>query len=161
MRIARLFGILAVTIMIAVVVYAAAHQYITAKQANIRENPSWLGKDTGAFFSYGDEVSVVSARGAWVQVSGNGQTGWIHQSVLSKKKLRDIRPMSTPRPDEVDVTLASKGFNEEVEAEYKKAHADIDFARVDRIEREWVFTPQESQAFLEEGEVNPPQGGQR
>jgi hypothetical protein len=56
------------------------------------------------------------------------------------------------------VALAGKGFNAEVEAQYRKGHQNANYPAVDQMERVRI-SPQEMVAFLDQGEVKPAAGG--
>jgi hypothetical protein len=57
-----------------------------------------------------------------------------------------------------ELAVAGKGFNADVEKEFKVDHADIDFTWVDTMEQMKV-SPQELMSFLTEGGVQPQMGG--
>jgi hypothetical protein len=59
-----------------------------------------------------------------------------------------------------ELALAGKGFNADVEAEFKKQHKEIDFSWVDRMQA--MKVPQEKiGTFLREGRLAPAQGGEK
>ena len=134
---------------------------VQVRTGQIRQRPSFLGTIIGEV-SYGDRVRVLAERGDWIQVSGGGLRGWLHTSALTDEELEltagDRDASSAASSDEL--ALAGKGFNSDVEAEFKARNEDIDFTWVDRIEK-IVVTPEEMRAFLNYGEVNPPGGGAR
>jgi len=57
------------------------------------------------------------------------------------------------------LALAGKGFNSDVEAQFKKTHKDIDFSVVDKMEKIKISSS-EMQAFLKDGDVAPKGGAQ-
>lgn len=57
-----------------------------------------------------------------------------------------------------EVALAGKGFNAEVEAQYRKGHRNVNYPAVDRMELVQI-SPQEMATFLEQGAVKPASGG--
>ena len=132
---------------------------VQVRNGQLRQSPSFLGKIV-AEVSYGDTVRVMAERGGWVQVRGGGKLGWIHTSALTDEELElaagDKDAASAASSDEL--ALAGKGFNSDVEAEFKARNEDIDFTWVDRIEK-IIITPEQMRAFLDYGEVTPPAGG--
>ncbi|MFH1278445.1 MAG: SH3 domain-containing protein [Candidatus Eisenbacteria bacterium] len=135
---------------------------VQVKSGQLRSTPSFLGAVT-ATLGYGDRVTLVQKQDPWLQVrDAAGRTGWIHQSALTKKRI----VMSAGEGDAQksvsgeELALAGKGFNSDVEAEFKAQNANIDFTWVDRMETINV-TPEQSALFLAEGKVEPAGGGAR
>jgi N-acetylmuramoyl-L-alanine amidase len=54
------------------------HATITTDGLNIRSEPSTQSEVLGSL-STGQQVTVIAARGEWLQITFNGTTGWIHQ----------------------------------------------------------------------------------
>lgn len=134
---------------------------VQVKEAQARDKPSFVAKVVGTL-RYGDRVDVQETQGAWSRVAlADGSVGWLHGSALTSKKIA----LSAGRDDARvgasgdELALAGKGFNSDVEAQFKKEHKDIDFTWVDRMEK--IRIPaQEMQAFLKEGGVAPKGGAQ-
>jgi uncharacterized protein YgiM (DUF1202 family) len=126
---------------------------VQVKTGQLRAKASFLGALTGEV-GYGTRVNVLARQGAWVKVSGAGKEGWIHESALTPKvvvmKAGDAPAGTGAGGDEV--ALAGKGFNSQVEGEYRKENGEIDFTWVDRMEK-FVVTPEQAAAFLGEGAV--------
>ncbi|MBU2500098.1 MAG: SH3 domain-containing protein [bacterium] len=126
---------------------------VQVKTGQLRAKASFLGALTGEV-AYGTRVDVVARQGAWVKVSGSGKEGWIHESALTPKvvvmKAGDA-PVGTGAGGD-EVALAGKGFNSQVEEEYRKENREVDFTWVDRMEK-FVISPQQAAAFLAEGSV--------
>jgi hypothetical protein len=140
----------------------AAGQVMTVqvRESKLRSRPSFLGT-TVAEVTYGTQVTVGSRQGPWVQVAApHGTSGWLHESALSDKDLAMVAggtEAATGASGE-EIALAGKGFNDQVEQEYRKQNQDLDFTEVDRIEK-IVVTPEQAAAFLEAGQVKPLAGG--
>jgi len=138
----------------------AREMSVQVRSGQIRSTPSFLGQIV-APVEYGDRVTVLSEQGAWSKVaSPEGAEGWIHTSALTKKKIvlrAGDEDVSTGASSD-ELALAGKGFNSDVEAQFKAENKDIDFTWVDTMET-WVVDPQEMQRFLKEGGVIPPMGG--
>lgn len=133
---------------------------VQVRNGQLRATPSFLGQVV-APLAYGDAVQVLQQQGEWMKVSGPGmKTGWIHSSALTKKKIvmqagaADVEKSASGQ----ELALASKGFNSDVEAEFKAQNKDIDFTWVDRMEK-YKVTPAEMKTFLQEGGVKPAAGG--
>jgi uncharacterized protein YgiM (DUF1202 family) len=138
----------------------AATMSVQVKNGQIRATPSFLGKVV-APLSYGDKVQVMETKNEWMSVTGPaGQSGWVHSSALTKKKIvmnaGDQNVQTGASGDEL--ALASKGFNSDVEADFKSKNQNVDFTWVNRMEK-YKVTPEEMQEFLKEGLVKPSEGG--
>lgn len=130
-----------------------AEMSVQIRNGQLRGTPSYLGKPMAAV-AYGDRVSVLVTQGDWMQVKAVTGTGWLHKSALSEKKIvlkAGASDVSNTASGE-ELAQATKGFNSDVEADFKKKNADIDFGPIDAMEKIKV-TPAEAQAFLEAGGV--------
>ena len=138
--------------------FAADTMSVQVKNGQLRATPSFLGK-TITPVAYGDAVTIVQQQGEWYNArSASGAAGWIHQSALTKKKIvlkAGAENVENSASGE-ELALAGKGFNSDVEADFKNKNKDIDFGPIDRMEKIKV-TPQEMEAFLKEGGIQPAQ----
>lgn len=140
---------------------AAKMMSVQVRQGEVRATPYFLGKII-ATLSYGDRVEVLGSKEAWFRVSarGKGVTGWMHSSALSEKRIvlkaggRDAEVAASGG----ELALAGKGFNADVEAEFKARNRNIDFSWIDRMQAMNV-PPERIAAFLREGGLLPAQGG--
>lgn len=111
--------------------------YVSVEEAILKEKPSFFSKSTNSVF-YGEEVIVLDTKGSWkkVQLTGNSSVfGWISESSLTKKKILASESKVTASADEI--ALAGKGFNAEIEAEYKK-QGTTNYDAVDKLEEKSV-----------------------
>ena len=126
----------------------------------MRSKASFLGSTVGEV-GYGTQVTVISQRGPWVQVTApDGASGWLHESALSEDELAMVSgsiDAETGASGE-EIALAGKGFNEQVEGEYQKENEDLDYTWVDLMEK-MVISPQQAEEFLNAGQVKPSEGG--
>ena len=133
---------------------------VEVKKAEVRSSSSYLSPVV-ATLEYGTRVEVLSQSGAWRQVGkpGQGPIGWLNSSALTKKKIvLSAGEARQTGADSSEMSLAGKGFNSDVEKQFKATHGDIDFTWVDRMIKMTV-TPAMMQEFLKEGGVTPPKGG--
>lgn len=153
--------VLAASLAFAVLAWAAGEQLsVQVRTAKVRAKPSFLGAPVGEL-SYGAVVTVQGRQGPWVQVTGPAKlTGWLHESALTQGKLamQSGGGAVGTGASGSEVALAGKGFNAEVEKEYRKENGDLDYTWVDRMEK-IVVTPAEAERFLGEGRIRQPQGG--
>lgn len=155
----RLTVLLALSVLVAAGWLSAGddkHQWVKIREVRLKEAPKPLAK-AGDPLGYGARVEVVRKEGAWCEVRlADGKSGWLHASSLSPKKivLKAGADDAMRGASADEVAQAGKGFNPEVEAEYKSAHADIapKFEQVDRISDPKGRIPVEAiLKFLSEG----------
>jgi len=134
---------------------------VQVKQGQVRATPSFLGKIV-ATLSYGDRVEALEDKNGWMKIvpPGNKAPGWMHASALTEKKIvfKAGSKEAETGASGGELALAGKGFNADVEAEFKSKHKDIDFTWIDRME-EIKAPPGKISAFLREGQLTPVQGG--
>ncbi len=125
------------------------------QRAMVRETPTPLGKIITTL-SFGDAVEVLEKQGTWCKVSlKTGQTGWMHEADLTSKKiaLRSGETTAEAKASEHEVALAGKGFNSDVEKEFKSKNKQLDFTWIDKMVQ--ITIPiSEMQAFVKEGELS-------
>jgi uncharacterized protein YgiM (DUF1202 family) len=135
---------------------------VQVKTGQVRETPSFLGKVIEPL-NYGDRVEVLENQGDWSKVTtAGGQTGWVHTSALTKKKIamkaggQDAQTAASGD----ELALAGKGFNSDVEADFKAKNRNVDFTWVNKMEKIKV-QPSAMQQFLKDGGIQPSEGGKR
>ena len=157
---AKVAGLTAAMMMAsAVVTAAAATMSVQVKNAPVRATPSFVGKVVGAL-DYGDQVEIQQTQGAWSKVAGAGVSGWMHTSALSSRKivLAAGQEQAKVAASGDELALAGKGFNSDVEAQFKAGHKDIDFTWINQMEKIRIPAT-EMQVFLKDGDVTPREGG--
>ena len=138
---------------------------VTVEQTQARAAPSFLGKIV-ADLSYGDRIEVLEEKNGWARIVMGGQAAsdapaaWVHMSALTTKRIvlkaGDVDVSQTA--SSAEVALAGKGFNEQVEAEYR-LQMGLDYAWVDRMEGITVSWG-DIRAFLAGGGLAPLEEGQ-
>ena len=133
---------------------------VQVKNGAVRSTPSFLSKII-AKLNYGDQVVVTEEQSSWSKISLSGvySHGWIHSSALTSKKIV-IKPGAADvekAASDDELTLAGRGFNAEVEKEFRTQNPDVDFSWIDRMEKLTVSQDQ-IQEFIKAGGLNP-QGG--
>lgn len=122
---------------------AAQQMSVQVQTTQLRATPSYLGRVV-ATVQYADRVNVLQKQGAWMQVQANGQTGWVNESALTKSRIElragadDVRRTATGE----EIALAGKGFNSQVEADFKAKNQDVDFTWIDRMETFKIEEPE-------------------
>ncbi|MDZ4198767.1 MAG: SH3 domain-containing protein [Kiritimatiellia bacterium] len=131
---------------------------VQVRSGPLRDNPSFLGRVL-ASADYGTGVEVLQTQGPWMQVRLGDLEGWMHQSALTAKRISLAAGAGDAKvaASADEVALAGKGFNKEVEAEYRKQNRDADFTWVDRMETMQIGE-KEMREFLKDGRVLPAGG---
>lgn len=137
---------------------------VTVKETQVRATPSYLGKIVG-ILSYLDKVTVLNqpanAPTGWVKISGPGGKiqGWVNIAALTVKDIAlKSGTTATQTASSGDVALAGKGFNADVEAEYKQDQ-QLDYTWVDTMES-YQVSPQTVSLFLSQGGLTEQGGAQ-
>ena len=139
-----------------------AEMSVQVREGQVRASPSFLAA-VSATLPYATRVTVEAEKGPWMKVRAAGPdaaAGWMHGSSLTRKRLKisagdadaDVAASSG------ELALAGKGFNSDVEAEFKERNKDVDFTWVDKMEK--IVVPVETRKqFLQDGRVEPETGG--
>lgn len=132
---------------------------VQVQDGQVRATPSFLGAVI-AKLPYGAPVEAQPEQNGWVQVqTAAGQSGWMHKSSLTTKKVAlAAGGAGASGASSDELALAGKGFNSDVEQEFRRQNPNVSFATVDRMTK-IVITPQEMLQFLAAGGVQPPTGG--
>jgi hypothetical protein len=134
---------------------------VQVKEGELRATPSFLGKIV-ARVAYGDRVVVAGTRGAWKKVSlrGGKLQGWMHTSALTTKRIALKAGQTAVRTGATqdELALAGKGFNEQVEAAFRKENRNLDYTWINRMET-FKVSPDLMNNFLAQGNVVPPAEG--
>ena len=135
---------------------------VQVKKGQLRSAPSFLGKIVTTI-SYTKQVEILEEQGAWLRVvvPGTSTEGWMHSSALTKKKIilkpgaEDISQAASSD----EVALAGKGFNAEVEEQFKAENPNVNYNAVDRMEK-IVVSQKQMQQFLQRGGLSS-EGGSK
>ena len=103
----------------------------------------------------GDRVTLNGSEGAWRNVTFGTKNGWIHESDVTAKT--DVRLSGQGVRENYTASeqaAARKGFNPDVEREYRNQHPNLGpaFQKVDEIQARQV-DEQEIERFLLEGRL--------
>lgn len=137
---------------------AARTMSVQVRKAEIRDTPNFLGRVV-ASLAYGDKVTVAEQNGPWIKISAGDATGWVHNSALTTKTITlQAGASANTAASSGEMALAGKGFNADVEKQFKENHRDIDFKWVDRMEK-IVISPARIKAFADEAGLSAGPGG--
>lgn len=129
---------------------------VQVKTGQIRSTPSFLGAILTEV-GYASQVQVLEEKSGWMRVNvpGRNVQGWMHGSALSAKRIvlqagaDDVQRAATTG----EIALAGKGFNQEVEDQYRAQNKDVDFTWIDRMQQSAVPITQ-LQRFAQDGQLN-------
>ena len=133
---------------------------VAVRNGALRQQPMPFGKVV-ASLGYGERVDVLEEQGLWLKVRDQkqGREGWMHSASLIAKAIV-LKPGERVKAgaSEDELALGGKGFNAQVEAEYKAHQENLDYASVDWMERIQV-SPEAMREFLAKGGLQAPEGG--
>jgi len=130
-------------------------QYVSVANTRLLSKPAAFSS-TLATLDAGEAVEVISQSGSYVQVKARGQTGWIGaRSLLTERPKIGYSGKKSTDASAEEVAAATKGFNTEVEAEYKRNNPKLDYEQLDRLEaRTTVRDPgKDLEKFRKEGQI--------
>jgi hypothetical protein len=132
---------------------AATTMSIQVRETQIRSTPDYFGKIIGKA-AYGDQVIIEGTKDGWkkVRLKRSGQSGWVNSSALSEKEIKMVAGGRGTKEaaSSSELQLAGKGFNPEVEKEFKNRNKEISFRWVDKMEQIKI-SEAEKQKFAKEG----------
>lgn len=133
---------------------------VAVRNGALRQEPMPFGKVV-ASLGYGERVDVLEEQGLWLKVreQRQGRQGWMHRASLIAKPIV-LKPGERvgAGASEDELALGGKGFNAQVEAQYKARGKNLDYASVDWMERIQV-SPEAMREFLTKGGLQNSEGG--
>lgn len=134
---------------------------VKVQSTNLRKTPKFYGAVILALRS-GDKVEKVTAQpDGWIKVrTTGGAVGWIHSSAVTVQKFR-LTAMNSGLKTQTsasEVALAGKGFNKQVEENYRAKHREVSFAEVDALLRLKVAAAA-LEEFMKQGRLGDWRGG--
>lgn len=129
---------------------------VITKENAIRESPRFFSP-VKAYVKYGDILNVINKEKDWYRVKFKNTSGYIHKTAVEKRTLSTYGvSTSSQTPSEGEITLAGKGFNPQVEKEYRTKNPMIPYKVVDRIES-YRISENEIISFIKSGGLSEPQ----
>jgi hypothetical protein len=155
---------------------------VLVKEAEVRQSPSFLSPIVGKL-PYGVQVQILAQNNGWFNVTAQGLSGFVHESALSSQTAqlqpgkalapgasghemalvgKEVRVPQDRLIDEPaktgasskEVALAGKGFSQQIEGEYRRAHPNANFAWIDQMES-YTVSSEQMRAFVQEGGLTP------
>ncbi len=150
----RLKFLLVGVVIVFVAILLAETLIVKVQTTYVRKEPKFYSPAV-ATLKAGESVTQIASQAGWFKVkTTQGIEGWIHSSAVQTKSFtlaaldKSLKTQATTE----EVALAGKGFNKQVEDEYKARHKEVSFAEVERMLKIMV-NPEELRRFLEEGRL--------
>ena len=149
-----LLPVAAMVALAATLAWAAQLMSVQVRAGQLRDKPGFLSKVVSEL-EYGERVDLKGEQGDWREITtlGDGRTGWMHFSALTEKEIilnptnKDVKAAA----DSDELALAGKGFNKQVEDEFKQ-QTRLDYTEVDKMEK--IVVPQKYvQEFIQVGQL--------
>lgn len=127
---------------------------VQVKAASLYSSPSSVSKFLGKL-PLGTSLTVLEEKNGWGRVQSTLGQGWLRTQAYSAAK-SNLRSTGAGAADvsSTEVSLAGRGFSEEVEASYKNNNPQLDFSLLDQMEEQGL-DPNELTAFLRDGGLKP------
>ncbi len=139
---------------VCVAVLLAETLFVKVQTTYVRKEPKFYSPAV-ATLQAGESVTQIAAEAGWFKVrTAKGTEGWIHSSAVQTGKFAVAavdQSLKTGATAE-EVALAGKGFNKQVEEEYKNRNKEVNFLEVDRMLKIKI-SPDELRKFLMEGKL--------
>lgn len=132
---------------------------VQVKESQVRAKPSFLG-GVVATVHYGDRLTSITTQDSWVEVALPGsKKGWMHLSALTDKEivLGANGQGANQGASSSELALAGKGFNKQVEEQFRQKNSQANFAGVDKMEK-YRVSQKEMEQFVKAGELKPAGG---
>lgn len=111
-------------------------QKIQVREVAVKSQPSYMSQTVGTL-SFGATVEVNGTEGNWYRIEH--PAGYIPQNVVgsSSASVDSSKRYAASSVTHDETALAGKGFNPQVEGQYKKSSASLTaaYTQVDRVER--------------------------
>ena len=126
---------------------------VQVRQIEVKATPNYLSSTTGRL-NYGAKVKVVAEEGNWYRIES--PAGYIPKSAVgrSAKSVDASKGYAAKGVSHDETALAGKGFNPQVESEYKKSSASLAaaYSQVDKVERMTV-SDSALKSFMAQGKL--------
>jgi uncharacterized protein YgiM (DUF1202 family) len=151
----RRLALIAMVAIVAVTALAARQKVMSVEvqDAKLRSAPTPISRVL-ATVGYTEKVTILEEKGDWNRVQYGTTEGWMSKGSLTTKtlKLAAGGPAAQLSVTSAEQGLAGKGFNSDVEKQFKERNKEADFSAVDRMEKIAVSDAQ-IQQFMKQGSL--------
>jgi len=122
-------------LLIATTTIAAESWQVVVQKAPVRQSPQVFGK-IATTLDYGTRVEILKRQNGWLQVRFVSGSGWLHESAVARRAatLTAGSRKAEVAASQQELTLAGKGFNQQVEDAYRQKNRRLDYAAIDRMQ---------------------------
>jgi hypothetical protein len=125
--------IMAVLALLVPTVALAEVMYVQVEKARLLAKPSAFSR-AKANLPYRTQVEVLTQTGAYAKVRCDAGTGYLAGRSLSVSQPKFSSKLSKNYVSSEEVAMATKGFNSQVESEYRKTNPNLPYAELDKLE---------------------------
>ncbi len=153
----QLYKIVLLSVLIIPTISYAELLSVQVKKTYLRDKPSFLSKQKTKL-SYAQQVELKNEKNSWsfIKTVQGGTQGWVHNSALSTKTivLQSSKRVSNTSVSQSEILMAGKGFNKNVEDEYKKQKVNLNYKMIDAIEKNNQIDTRTLINFAKKGKLN-------
>lgn len=124
----------------------AETKYVQVDKTRLLTKPSAFSK-AKATLPYRTRVDVLGQEGAYARVRTGAGEGYLPARSLSAAKPAFTAKLSKQYVSSDEVAMATKGFNAQVESEYRRKNPALPYDELDRLEKQTSY-PDAASAFL-------------
>jgi hypothetical protein len=108
-------------------------QYVQVEKARLLSKPSAFAKSKTTL-AYRTEVEVLGRQGGYCLVQAKAGKGYLPARSLSTQRPAFTAKLSKQYVSSDEVAMATKGFNAQVESEYRRDNPNLPYATLDLLE---------------------------
>jgi hypothetical protein len=155
----RLWGVVGLLLVLPLAA-AAEVKYVQVEKARLLKKPSAFSA-TLATLPYRTSVEIISKQGAFYCVQAKAGKGYIAEASLTLKQPKFSSKLAGRYVSSEEVATATKGFNAQVESEYRQKNPELKYAVLDQIEAQTRYVNPQSEffAFRKQGKLGEFQKG--
>jgi hypothetical protein len=144
----------ALVLVASIAAYAAKQLSIQVREVAVKSQPNYLSSTVGSL-SYGASIQVSGDEGNWYKIEQ--PAGYIPKNATgtAKASVDASKNYAAKGVSHDETALAGKGFNPQVEGQYKRSSAALAaaYTQVDKVEAMTVPLPELNQ-FIAAGQLN-------
>jgi len=110
------------------------YQYVQVDKTRLLAKPSAFSKAKTVLL-YRAKVEVLGRKGAYIRVRVESGEGYVPERSLGLKKPVYSAKLSKQYVSSDEVAMATKGFNAQVESEYRRTNPTLDYDNLNQLEK--------------------------
>ena len=124
--------------------------YVAVNRVTLKSSTGFFAGNRGTL-DYGARVTVLQISGKYAEIrsaANQALSGWVPSANLTARQIVQGTTATTAR----EVSLAARGFNQEVEQSYRNQNSNLNYADVDAVEAISI-SENDLRRFLEDGRL--------